>query len=193
MRRFTRLPLLSIPVFCGLALAASPAYAAGSSFPPFDSTTFVGQLFWLALTFGTLYFLMSTIALPRVGTILEERRETIASALAEAAKAQKQAEEAAIAHEQSLAKAKADGQAIAQEARAKSAKQIETKRKKVEEENAAKLSEAEARITAMKTEAMGNVATIAQEAVLAMIEQISGKAPAAKVAADAVMAANEAR
>jgi F-type H+-transporting ATPase subunit b len=184
---------LSLAGFAMLSLAASPALAAGSAFPPFDSKTFTSQLFWLFLTFGTLYLLMSKVALPRVGSILEERRETIASALSAASDAQKQAEAAALAHEQALAKAKADGQAIAQDARAKSTRQIDAARQKAEAENAAKLTEAEARITAMKTEAMGNVASIAQEATTAILEQLSGKAPAAKTIAEAVQAASETR
>jgi F-type H+-transporting ATPase subunit b len=189
MRKFAH----SVAILAAIGFVTTPAFAAGSAFPPFDSKTFTSQLFWLFLTFGALYVLMSKIALPRVGSILEERRSTIASALSAAAGAQKQAEEAALAHEQSLAKAKADGQAIAQAARASSAKEIEAARQKVEAENSAKLIEAEARIQAMKTSAMNNVADIAKEAVTAIIEQLSGKAPASKTVADAVQAASETR
>lgn len=160
------------------ALAASGA-AGGSSFPPFDSRTFPSQLLWLAITFGAVYFLMSRIALPRLGSVLEERREKIDSALRSADEAQKQAEAAAVAHEQALAKAKGNAQAIAQEARARSAKEVDAKRHAVESDLAGKMAAAEARIAETKAKAMANVTDIAKEAATAMVETLSGKKPTA--------------
>src|SRR5437763_16775065 len=60
-----------------------PAGEHGSKFPPFDAQTFASQLFWLALIFIALYLLMSRVALPRVGSILEQRRGRIEGDLAE--------------------------------------------------------------------------------------------------------------
>ena len=37
------------------------------AFPPFASETFASQLLWFALAFGLLYWLMSRVALPRIG------------------------------------------------------------------------------------------------------------------------------
>ena len=45
-----------------------------SAFPPFESATFLSQIFWLVIIFGLLYVLMSRVALPRVGAILDNRR-----------------------------------------------------------------------------------------------------------------------
>jgi F-type H+-transporting ATPase subunit b len=57
-----------------------PASEHGRGFPPFNTETFVSQLLWLALIFLALYLLMSRIALPRVGSILENL-STVRSAL----------------------------------------------------------------------------------------------------------------
>lgn len=166
--------------------AAAPALAAGAGgghrFPPFDSTTYAGQLFWLVLIFGALFILMSKVALPRVGSILEERQATIDSALAAASKAQKDAEEQAVALEAALGKARANAQAIAGEARAKSAKEIEATRTGVEKDLAAKLGAAEARIAETKAKAMANVEGIATDTVAVIIEQLGGKASASEIA-----------
>jgi len=54
------------------------------AFPPFESQHFPSQLFWLALTFILLYVLMSRIALPRIGRILDNRSKHIANDLAAA-------------------------------------------------------------------------------------------------------------
>jgi F-type H+-transporting ATPase subunit b len=148
----------------------------------FDSSTFASQLFWLALTFGILYRLMSRVALPRIGSVLEERREKIEGALRAAGAAQKEAEEQANALEVSLTKARAQAQAIAGEARDKSAKEIEAQRASVEKDLAGKLAAAEARIAETKTKAMGNVEGIAKDAVAAIVEQLGGKTTDAAVA-----------
>ena len=61
-----------------------PASEHGSGFPPFNAHTFASQLLWLVLIFLALYLLMSRIALPRIGSILEARRQRIQDDLAEA-------------------------------------------------------------------------------------------------------------
>jgi F-type H+-transporting ATPase subunit b len=175
-----------------LAISAAPAFAAGSAFPPFDSSTFAGQLFWLALSFGLLYLLMSRVALPRIGSIIAEREGTIESALAAASKAQAGAEAEAQALEASLAKAKANAQAIAQDARAKSNAEIDAKRKAVESDLSAKMSAAEASIGEMKAKAMANVEDIAKEAASALVEQLTGKAPTAAALTKALKGTQEA-
>ena len=54
------------------------------SFAPLDPSTFVPQLFWLALAFGLLYLLLKRVALPRVSDVIEERRERIERDIAKA-------------------------------------------------------------------------------------------------------------
>lgn len=162
-----------------MALSVAPALAEGGAFPPFDSRSFAGQLFWLTICFGALYLLMSRVAVPRIGSILAEREGTIETALAAAAKAQAGAESEAAALEASLAKAKTNAQTIAQDAKAKSNAEIEAKRKAVETDLAAKMSAAEASIGDMKAKAMANVEDIAKDATAALVEQLTGKAPTA--------------
>ena len=78
--------------------------------------------------------------------------------------------------------ARANAQAIASEARAKSAREIEATRKDVESALSAKLVEAEARISASKSKAMTSVDAIATETVATIVEQLGGKATPAAVA-----------
>lgn len=183
-----RLMPKSLSMLLLLAGAAAPALAAGapadggSKFPPFEASTFPSQLFWLAITFGLLYVLMSRVALPRVGSILEQRREAIDGALRAANAAQKEAEEQANALEAALVKARASAQGIAGEARDKSSKEIEARRTAVEKDLSAKLSAAEARIAETKTKAMGNVEGIAKDAVSAILEQLGSKSTDAAIA-----------
>ena len=56
-----------------------PPSEHGGGFPPFNKDTFASQLIWITLAFVALYLLMSRVALPRIGSIIEDRRQRIAS------------------------------------------------------------------------------------------------------------------
>jgi F-type H+-transporting ATPase subunit b len=176
---------LSVLILTGAAQAQT-APGAKASFPPFDASTFAGQLFWLALTFGVLYWLMSTIALPRVGAILEERAGTISRDLDNAAQMQAKAEETAKAYETALAEARKNAQGIAQAARDAGAKASDERRHVVEAELSAKLAAAEATIASTKTAAMQNVRGLGSEVAVAIVAKLTGQSPSASEASDAV-------
>ena len=141
------------------------------AFPPFNPTTFASQLFWLVIAFVVLYVLMAKVALPRVGSIIENRQKRISDDLASAASLKAESDAAIAAYEKALADARARAQAIANETR-----DTQT-RKKLEGELNAKLADAEKTIAATKTAAMANVRGIAAEATKAIVERLTGKAP----------------
>jgi len=58
----------------------------GGAFPPFDSSTFASQLVSLAIAFVALYLIVSRIALPRVGRVIDARQNVIEGDLGEAQK-----------------------------------------------------------------------------------------------------------
>lgn len=158
---------------------------SSSSFPPFDSSTYASQLLWLAIAFGALYMLMSRIALPRIGEILEVRRDRIEGDLAEAERMRQKTDQALADYEKALADAKSKAQGIAEETRTKIKAELDGKRQDVEANLAKKMTEAEARIAATKTEALGNVSEIATETAQTLVTQLLGKVPI-KTARDAV-------
>lgn len=146
-------------------------------FPPFKTETYGSQLFWLVITFGTLYLLLSRLVLPRLTGIIENRRRIIAGDLDEAAALKTQAEQAGLAYEKSLADAKARAQALAQETRNTLTAGTEAKRKVLEADLAKRLAEADAAIAATKTQAMSHVRSVAAEAATAIVERLTGRAP----------------
>lgn len=167
--------------------AAAPgtghANAAGehgkkSHFPPFDGTTFASQLLWLILSFGLLYLLMSRIALPRIGRILEERHDRIADDLEEAAKHKADSEAAQAAYEKALNEARAKANSIAGETRNRLNAEQDANRKSLEAELATKLAAAEERIASTKTEALTHVKGIAVDATGAIVSTLIGTSPA---------------
>jgi F-type H+-transporting ATPase subunit b len=163
-----------------------PASEHGRGFPPFDPTTFASQLFWFALTFILLYLLMSRVALPRVGTILEDRRKRVESDLAEAQRFKESSDAAIAAHEKALAEARGRAQTLANETREKAAADAAARRKEVDAKLQARIAEAEKAIATTRTAAMTNVSGIAGEAATAIVERLTGIAPASKDVAKAV-------
>ncbi len=170
---------LALPVLPAAAEEAAQGEGHSKVFPPFDTTHLGSTLFWLAVLFGLLYWLMSSKALPRIAEIKQARKDQIERDLAAAASMQKKAEEAEAAYSAALAKSKAEAQASAAAARDAANAEAEKRRTVVESELAAKLSAAEAGIAQAKATAMTSVASIATEAAGEIVKQITGKAPAA--------------
>ena len=164
----------------GTAHAADAAKAkSGSAFPPFDASTFPGQIFWLVLTFGILYYLMSKVALPRVAEILETRESKIDGDLKAAAMMQDKARIAGEAYEKLLSDAKTNAQGIGQQAKDAANATADQQRKAVEADTAKTVAASEARITAARDQAMTNVSGIAADAAADIVKRISGVAPKA--------------
>jgi F-type H+-transporting ATPase subunit b len=162
---------------------------AKPAFPPFQKETFASQLIWLAVFFIGLYFLMSRIALPRVGGIIAARSAKIESDLGEANRLKLETEAAIAAYEKTLADARTNAQAIGAKTRDGLMAEAEKRRKLLEEQLNRKLEEAEKTIAATKTAAMSNVRGIAVEAAAAIVERLIGQKPSEKELSDAVATA----
>jgi F-type H+-transporting ATPase subunit b len=155
-------------------------------FPPFNKDTFASQLVWLAIFFIALYVLMWKVVIPRIGGIVEARRERIEGDLAEAGRLKAQSDAALNAYEQSLAEARTRAQELANETRERLNAESEARRKKLEAELNSKLAEAEKSIAATKAAAMANVRGITTETAGAIVQRLIGTPPAAKAIEDAV-------
>src|ERR1700675_1552731 len=105
----------------------------GGAFPPFDSSTFASQLVSLLIAFVALYLIVSRIALPRVGSVLDARQNAIEGDLAEAQKLKDASDGALKAYESELAAARSRAQAIGAETREKLNAASEAERKTLEQ------------------------------------------------------------
>ncbi|OCW55568.1 F0F1 ATP synthase subunit B [Hoeflea olei] len=162
----------------------------GGMFPPFDSSTFASQILWLAITFGLFYLLMSKVIVPRIGGILEHRRDRIAQDLDEANRLKEEGDEAIAAYEQELADARKKASAIAEAAREKAKTAAEAERVKTEAELAEKMAEAEKSIAAIKQKALADVDSIAEETATEVVKQLLGGSVTKAEVADAIRAAS---
>ena len=149
-------------------------HGGAEGFPPFDPTHFPSQLLWLAITFGLFYLFLKRAALPRIGNILEVRRDRIAQDLDQAARMKDEADAAVAAYEQELAEARRKANTIGQDARDKAKAAAEAERRKVEDKLNGDLAAAEERIASIKRTAMKDVDQIASDTASAIIQQLLG-------------------
>ncbi len=153
------------------------APGAKAAFPPFQTDTFAAQLLWFAIAFGLLYYLMSKIALPRIGAILDARADRIAADLEDARRLKDESDAAAAAYEKSLGDARSEAKAIAQAKRDAMLAESDAKRKELEAQLAQKIASSEETISARTAEAMTSVRGIAADAATAIVERLTGRAP----------------
>ena len=152
--------------------------------PQLDVSTFVPQLFWLAVTFGLLLLLMARVGLPRVGGLIEARRRRVDEDLARAAQLKTEAEAALAAYQEALAKARADAQAAVKETNDRMAAEAAERQRQLSESLARQTAEAEQQIAAAKQRALSEVPGIATEVARSVAEKLIGSsADTASVAA----------
>ena len=133
--------------------------------PQLDPSTFGSQLFWLAVSFVTLYVVLSVLVLPRIGATMAKRSEQLDGDLAEAEALRARAEAALEAYEEALAQARTKALVVAQNMRAEV--QAETARQKAELD--AKLAEeaaaADSRLAATREAALAGLRDAAKDIV----------------------------
>ena len=74
--------------------------------PQLDTSTYLSQIFWLLITFLSLWFVMSWFIIPRIEDIMEQRRQKIDGFIQKAEKINKQALQSLDKYEKALKKAK---------------------------------------------------------------------------------------
>jgi F-type H+-transporting ATPase subunit b len=153
------------------------AHGEGGGLPQFEFEYWGGQIVWLLLIFGVLYFLLSRVFVPRLRKALDARQETISGALAEARRVQTEADAQRAAAEAELASARASAQRTAAEAKARAAAESSQRQGQEEAKLAQHLAQAEDRIRQARDDAMSNVRGIALDTAEAITEKLSGRRP----------------
>jgi F-type H+-transporting ATPase subunit b len=171
----------------GQALAAEAGQTAGM--PQFDLSRFPSQIFWLGVTFLVLYWVMSKVALPRIGEVLDARANRIGGDLDRAAALKAEADQIRAAYEKALGESRAKAQEVGRATEAALAKESADSQATLGNELAGRVRAAEDRIAAAKKVAMANLAGVAAEAATMAVERVSGLKVSATEAASAAQAA----
>lgn len=167
----------------GHAAEAAGHAAESAGMPQLDFAHFPNQIFWLVVALIVIYFILSRIALPRIGGILADRQSTITNDLAAAEELKARAEEAEKAYNQALIDARAEANKIVAEARAEIQKDLDKATTKADAEIAAKAAESAKRIEEIRAHAAKDVAEVAKSAAGDIVASFGATADAKAVTA----------
>jgi len=129
--------------------------------PQLEFSTFPNQIFWLVVALVIVYMILSRIALPRIASVLAERRGVITGDIAAAEEMRRKAEEAEAAYNQALADARAEAARIVAEAKAEIQADLGAAIESADAEIAAKAAESERVIEEIRANAFESVEAIA--------------------------------
>jgi F-type H+-transporting ATPase subunit b len=142
--------------------------------PQLNPEFFATQVFWLVVTFAALYLLMSTIALPRIGMVLDERQRRIDENLTKAAALKAEADAAVKAYEKALADAKAQAATMLKQTTERLGKEAEERNRDLGHRLAEQIKAGEGRIAEAKAQAMASVREVAIDVATSTITRLIG-------------------
>jgi F-type H+-transporting ATPase subunit b len=164
-------------VITASSMMTDAAKAAGSSepgLPQLDISTWPSQLFWLVVLFGVGYLVMAKIVTPRIGMVLEERRQTLDLDLAKARTASEDAAKIREKYESDLEKARNEASEFARNAAAEATKMAEEANAKTAKQLADKATKAEAKLVDAKNAALTNLTEVAAAAAVEAVATVAG-------------------
>ena len=156
--------------------------------PQLEASTFISQLFWLAITFVGLYLVMWKVVIPRVADVLRDRQERLDDDLEKAEALRNEAASVLEAYEKTVADGRARAQAILREAADQNDKAAAIRQAALGEQLAQQTAAAEARIEGARKKALANIRSIAAEAAQAATLRLSGATITQDEAEEAVAA-----
>ncbi|MES2710425.1 MAG: F0F1 ATP synthase subunit B' [Pseudomonadota bacterium] len=142
----------------------------------------VGQVVWLFLIFGALYYILSTYALPRVAVVLEHRAARISGDLEAAYSAKAESDAALAALRDATAKARADAQGAIATAAAEATAAAQARAEALGATLNARIAESEAQIERARVAAMGALREVASDTTAGLVNKLTGRVDDAAIA-----------
>ena len=156
-------------------LFSKEAFAAESGgMPQLNPEFWVSQIFWLTLTFGILYVVLSKLILPKISNNLESRKSQILENIEAAEKQRKDSEAKLEEYEEIISKSKHEAKNIFSQSREKVLKDISAKREVLNKQIDEEISKAEQEISTLRESAPDKINTIAIETSSELIQKLIG-------------------
>lgn len=176
-----RASLLAMPM---LAASAPRALAAGMPQLDFANPLTKWQVIWGAVIFLLLYLVLSRSALPRVASVLEQRRSRIEHDLEAAQEAKSEADGAVETLRRERREAAAEAQANLDRVVAEAREEAVARTREMNARLEAELAAAEAQIGVERQRAMGSLRAVATDTAQLLVERVTGL-PADRVLVEA--------
>lgn len=158
-------------------------FGSAIGMPQLCGEWFGNQIFWLVVALVAIYFILSRIALPRIGAVLAERQGTITNDIAAAEDLKVKASEAEAQYDKALIDARAEAQRIIGDAKADIQADLDKAIAKADAEIAAKSAESEKAIAEIREGALKNVEEVAKDTAQAIVAALGGSGDDKTVAA----------
>jgi len=148
--------------------------AESRGMPQLDPEFWFSQIFWLVLTFGILYLVLSKFILPKISDNLETRKSQILDNLELAEKQRNESEAKLKDFDNIILKSKIDAKSLFNESRKKLLDDINNKRQTLEEEIDKEVKIVEAEIEELKRKSPEKINKIAIDTSADLINQLIG-------------------
>jgi F-type H+-transporting ATPase subunit b len=157
--------------------------AAKAGMPQLDFSTFPNQIFWLLVTLAAIYWVLSRVALPRIGSTLANRKGTITADLSAAEELKQKAVEAEAAYDEALTTARSEAAKIIAANKADNAAVLAKEIAKADATIATKAAESAARIDEIRAGTVAAVETVAKDTAAELVAAMGGTADAKAISA----------
>ena len=142
--------------------------------PQLNPEFWVSQIFWLTLTFGILYIVLSKLILPKISANLELRKSQIQENI-EAAEKQRESSDAKLKeYDNIILKSKLEAKNIFRYAREKIIKDINSKKETLDKQIDEEIKKAEQEIGVLKKDAPEKISKIAIETSAQLVKKLIG-------------------
>ena len=158
--------------FSFLSLEAFAAESGGM--PQLNPEFWISQIFWLILTFGTMYVVLSKFILPKISNNLESRKSQILENI-EAAEKQREDSEAKLKeYDEVILKSKSEAKTMFNQTREKALKDIMAKKEVLDQQIDDEINKAEKEIEVLRVSAPDKINKIAIETSSELLEKLIG-------------------
>lgn len=141
--------------------------------PHLDFSTFIGQIFWLAILFVAFYFIVSKLLLPNVADVLDNRSKHISNDIDKAENFKNDAVDAQIHYEKVHEKATKEARSTLEAAMKKTEAAIDAKRKELQVSIDKSLQAAEKKIADIQQESTSVVSKVSAELATTMAKKVT--------------------
>ena len=161
-------------IFFNFFLIKEVFAAESGGMPQLNPEFWISQIFWLTLTFGVLYIVLSKLILPKISANLELRKSQIQENI-EAAEKQRESSESKIKeYDEIILKSKLEAKNIFKEAREKVLKDINQKKEVLDKQINEEIKKAEQEIAKLKKESPDKINKIAIETSSVLVKKLIG-------------------
>ena len=148
--------------------------AESGGMPQLDPEFWISQTFWLTLTFGTLYVVLSKLILPKISANLELRKSQIQENIEAAEKHRESSENKLKEYDEMVLKNKLEAKKIFKDAKEKVIKDITSKKEVLDKQIGEEIEKAEQEIELLKKSAPEKINKIAIETSSELVKKLIG-------------------